>query len=89
MHNYLHNESAKMVFATKKGKVTALADINLMAKQGEFIARSATPPATIGEILEVDLPRPRDRLKLAEDPHYHHLRGQVMEFLYQKHLKVA
>jgi nitrate/nitrite transport system ATP-binding protein len=47
------------------------------------------PAATIGEILEVDLPRPRNRLKLAEDPHYHHLRGQVLEFLYQKHLKKA
>jgi nitrate/nitrite transport system ATP-binding protein len=47
------------------------------------------PAATIGEILEVDLPRPRDRLKLAENPAYHHLRGQVLEFLYQKHLKKA
>ena len=47
------------------------------------------PAATIGEILDVDLPRPRDRLKLAEDPHYHHLRGQVLEFLYQKHMKKA
>ena len=47
------------------------------------------PSATIGEILTVDLPRPRDRLKLAEDPHYHHLRGQVLEFLYQKHVKRA
>jgi nitrate/nitrite transport system ATP-binding protein len=47
------------------------------------------PSATIGEILTVDLPRPRDRLKLAENPAYHHLRGQVLEFLYQKHLKKA
>jgi nitrate/nitrite transport system ATP-binding protein len=47
------------------------------------------PAATIGEILEVDLPRPRDRLALAEDPHYHHLRGQVLSFLYQKHHKQA
>ncbi|MDD5366024.1 MAG: ABC transporter ATP-binding protein [Gallionellaceae bacterium] len=47
------------------------------------------PSATIGEILTVDLPRPRHRLKLAEDPHYHHLRGQVLEFLYQKQHKAA
>ncbi len=47
------------------------------------------PSATIGEILDVDLPRPRNRLKLAEDPHYHRLRGQVLAFLYQKHLKQA
>ena len=47
------------------------------------------PAATIGEVLTVDLERPRDRLKLAENPHYHHLRGQVLEFLYQKHIKKA
>ena len=47
------------------------------------------PAATIGEILEVALPRPRDRLLLAENPDYHHLRGQVLAFLYQKHLKQA
>jgi nitrate/nitrite transport system ATP-binding protein len=42
------------------------------------------PAATIGEILEIDLPRPRDRLVLAEDPHYNHLRQQVLKFLYEK-----
>jgi len=47
------------------------------------------PAATIGEILTVDLPRPRDRLALAEDPHYHHLRGQVLEFLYRRQLRPA
>ena len=47
------------------------------------------PSATIGEILDVDLPRPRDRIRLAEDPRYHHLRGQVLEFLYQKQRKAA
>jgi nitrate/nitrite transport system ATP-binding protein len=47
------------------------------------------PAATIGEILEIDLPRPRNRLKLAEDPHYNHLRGQVLEFLYQKQVRQA
>jgi nitrate/nitrite transport system ATP-binding protein len=43
------------------------------------------PAATIGEILEVDLPRPRDRLALAEDPRYNRLRQQVLKFLYAKH----
>ena len=35
------------------------------------------PAATIGEILGVDLPRPRDRVELAEDPHYVHCRKAV------------
>jgi len=47
------------------------------------------PAATIGDIVSVDLERPRDRLQLASDPRYHQLRGQVLEFLYQKHLKAA
>jgi nitrate/nitrite transport system ATP-binding protein len=42
------------------------------------------PAATIGEILTVDLPHPRDRLLLANNPHYHHLRSSVLDFLYQK-----
>jgi nitrate/nitrite transport system ATP-binding protein len=47
------------------------------------------PAATIGEILDVDLPRPRDRLQLANDPAYMRLRKAVLEFLYQKQLKAA
>ncbi|MBI1173707.1 MAG: ATP-binding cassette domain-containing protein [Sideroxydans sp.] len=45
------------------------------------------PAATIGEVLDVDLPRPRERLALANDPHYHRLRGAVLEFLYRKQTK--
>lgn len=43
------------------------------------------PAATIGDILDVNLPRPRDRLELAEDPTFVHLRQQVLAFLYAKH----
>ena len=46
------------------------------------------PSATIGEILSVDLPRPRARLALADDARYNHLRHEVLRFLYEKHLKV-
>ncbi len=46
------------------------------------------PAATIGEILDVNLERPRDRLGLAEDPQYIHLRSKVLTFLYEKQRKV-
>lgn len=46
------------------------------------------PAATIGEILEVRLPRPRDRLALAEDPAFVHLRQQVLAFLYARHERI-
>jgi nitrate/nitrite transport system ATP-binding protein len=42
------------------------------------------PAATIGEVLLVRLDRPRDRLALAEDREFVHLRQQVLEFLYAK-----
>jgi nitrate/nitrite transport system ATP-binding protein len=43
------------------------------------------PAARIGEILEVGLPRPRERLALAHDARFMELRANVLEFLYQKH----
>jgi len=46
------------------------------------------PAATIGEILDVDLERPRNRLELAEDPRYNHCRQEVLRFLYEKQRKV-
>lgn len=45
------------------------------------------PAATIGEILKVDLPHPRDRLALADDPKYNHYRSEVLRFLYEKQRK--
>ena len=46
------------------------------------------PAATVGEILEVNLPRPRDRLVLADNPEYNHYRHEVLTFLYEKQKKV-
>lgn len=46
------------------------------------------PSATIGQILDVDLPRPRDRIALAENPAYNHCRQEILSFLYEKQRKV-
>lgn len=46
------------------------------------------PAATVGEILKVELERPRDRLALADDPKYVDYRAQVLTFLYEKQRKV-
>ena len=43
------------------------------------------PAATIGQVLSVDLPRPRRRLELTEDPTYVHARAELLRFLYQRH----
>ena len=42
------------------------------------------PAATIGDILPVPLPRPRDRVTLADDPVYLGCRHAVIDFLYHK-----
>ncbi|MCJ2080909.1 ABC transporter ATP-binding protein [Methylobacterium sp. J-090] len=47
------------------------------------------PSATVGEILTVDLERPRRRLDLVEDATYTHARAAVLEFLYARHAKPA
>lgn len=43
------------------------------------------PSATVGEILNIDLPKPRNRLALAEDPTYNHYRAEVVRFLHERH----
>ncbi len=43
------------------------------------------PSARIGEILEVDLPRPRNRIELAKVPAYLSAREAVLKFLYERH----
>jgi len=43
------------------------------------------PAATIGEVLDVDLPRPRRRLELATNTIYLDCRKRVLEFLYRRH----
>jgi nitrate/nitrite transport system ATP-binding protein len=47
------------------------------------------PQATIGEILTVDLPRPRARLTLVNDPVFIAARTAVMRFLYDRHRNPA
>jgi len=43
------------------------------------------PSARIGEVLPVDLRRPRNRLEMVSDPTYIECREDVMKFLYERH----
>lgn len=45
------------------------------------------PSATVGEILDIELERPRNRIQLADDPTYNHYRHEVLSFLYEKQRK--
>ena len=45
------------------------------------------PAATVGEIMDVKLDRPRARLELADDSEYNHYRAEVLKFLYERQRK--
>ncbi len=47
------------------------------------------PAATIGDVVKIDLARPRNRVELAESTAYLHYRKEVIDFLYtrQKHVE--
>jgi len=87
---HLQDELMKIVAATNSTVVMVTHDVDeAVLLSDRIVMMTNGPAATIGEILTVDLPKPRDRLALANDPHYHKLRAAVLEFLYQKHVKVA
>ena len=46
------------------------------------------PAATVGEVLRVELPRPRNRVELVENASYMHYRKEVIDFLYTRHSHV-
>jgi nitrate/nitrite transport system ATP-binding protein len=46
------------------------------------------PAATIGEVLSVELPRPRNRVALADDAQYQKYRKAVIDFLYTRQAHV-
>jgi nitrate/nitrite transport system ATP-binding protein len=45
------------------------------------------PEATIGEVLEVNLPHPRNRVELQKDKEYIRCREAILSFLYEKFAK--
>ena len=87
---HLQDELMKIVAATNSTVVMVTHDVDeAVLLSDRIVMMTNGPSATIGEILTVDLPKPRNRLALANDPKYNALRGQVLEFLYQKHAKEA
>ena len=42
------------------------------------------PESHIGQILTVDLPRPRSRMEVVKHPDYYHMRGELINFLNQQ-----
>ena len=85
---HLQDELLKIVARTKSTMVMVTHDVDeAVLLSDRIVMMTNGPAATIGEILRVDLKRPRNRVELAEDPTYVHLRKEVIDFLYTRHAR--
>jgi nitrate/nitrite transport system ATP-binding protein len=83
---HLQDELLKIVARTRSTVVMVTHDVDeAVLLSDRIVMMTNGPAATIGEILRVDLPRPRDRVALAEDSGYVHYRKEVLDFLYTRH----
>src|SRR5450830_1581700 len=87
---HLQDELLKIVAKTASTVVMVTHDVDeAVLLSDRIVMMTNGPAATVGEILSVDLARPRKRLELAEDRDYNHLRSEVLKFLYERHAKKA
>jgi nitrate/nitrite transport system ATP-binding protein len=81
----LQDELMKICDATRATTVMVTHDVDeAVLLSDRIVMMTNGPAATIGEILEVKLPRPRERLSLAGNADYMRYRSAVIEFLYAK-----
>ena len=88
----LQDELLEIVARTHSTVVMVTHDVDeAVLLSDKIVMMTNGPAATIGEVLAVDLPRPRKRVELAEDPRYVHYRKAVIDFLYtrQGHVEKA
>lgn len=82
----LQDELMEIVKQTKCTSLMVTHDVDeAVLLSDRIVMMTNGPAATIGEILDVNLPRPRERLELAENTDYNHLRTEVLKFLHQRH----
>jgi len=85
----LQDELLQIVAKTQSTVVMVTHDVDeAVLLSDRIVMMTNGPAATIGEILSVDLPRPRSRVALAEDPTYLHCRKAVIDFLYTRQAHV-
>jgi nitrate/nitrite transport system ATP-binding protein len=85
----LQDELLQIVAKTQSTVVMVTHDVDeAVLLSDRIVMMTNGPAATIGEILSVDLPRPRNRVELAEDLNYLHYRKAVIDFLYTRQAHV-
>ena len=81
----LQDELLKIVARTQSTVVMVTHDVDeAVLLSDRIVMMTNGPAATIGPVLRVDLPRPRERVALAEDRRYVQCRKQVLDFLYTR-----
>jgi nitrate/nitrite transport system ATP-binding protein len=88
----LQDELLQIVATTHSTVVMVTHDVDeAVLLSDRIVMMTNGPSATIGEVLSVELPRPRDRVALAESSQYLHYRKAVIDFLYtrQGHVEKA
>ena len=88
----LQDELLEIVARTQSTVVMVTHDVDeAVLLSDKIVMMTNGPSATIGEVLSVDLPRPRKRVELADSAQYLHYRKAVIDFLYtrQAHVEKA
>jgi nitrate/nitrite transport system ATP-binding protein len=88
----LQDELLEIVARTRSTVVMVTHDVDeAVLLSDKIVMMTNGPAARIGEVLSVDIARPRRRVELASDPEYLRCRQAVMDFLYtrQSHVEKA
>ena len=82
---HLQDELLKIVARTRSTVVMVTHDVDeAVLLSDRIVMMTNGPAATIGEIMKVELARPRERVALAQDARYAQYRSAVLEFLYHR-----
>ena len=85
----LQDELLAIVANTQSTVVMVTHDVDeAVLLSDKIVMMTNGPAATIGEVLHVELPRPRSRVTLADDAAYLHYRKAVIDFLYTRQAHV-
>ncbi|WP_233235727.1 ABC transporter ATP-binding protein [Bordetella sp. LUAb4] len=83
---HLQDELLKIVAKTHSTTIMVTHDVDeAVLLSDRIVMLSNGPAATIGEVLDVPLARPRDRVELANDAQYLACRAAVVDFLHRRH----
>ena len=85
----LQDELLQIVATTHSTVVMVTHDVDeAVLLSDRIVMMTNGPAATVGEVLNVELPRPRSRVQLADDARYLGYRKAVIDFLYTRQVHV-